>query len=355
MNKWLGTKFKILSALLTIAVVLIHSHNLIELVHYQQTSTDFLIVKFIQDLISNGIARIAVPIYFLLAGYLFFVNLDGKIDEFIVKIKKRIRSLFIPYIIWCTLGVLVLTALHYLPFFNTFFTENLLSHISVKDFVNFYIYPVPYQLWFIRDLMVLVLLSPVIFILLKYVKFPFLLILLVAWVLEYEVVKVRIEAIFYFSLGAYLVAFKEQLQIIPVDRKFPIISMTLWIVLLSMKMIVGHLIGEKELIVLLLSKTAIVAGIWATWTVYDYFVIDKDMVPLLESKLTIYSFFLYEWHEPVLLILKKVLFGIFGRTPITALVFYFVVPVIAIAAGVAVAVFLSKYLSKAYAVLTGGR
>lgn len=355
MNKWLGTKFKILSAFLTIAVILIHSHNLIELENYQQTSNDFLAVKFIQDLISNGIARIAVPVYFLLAGYLFFVNLEGKIDEFVVKIKKRVRSLFVPYIIWCTLGVLVLTGLHFLPFFNTFFTENLLDNISAKDFLNFYIYPVPYQLWFIRDLMALVLLSPVIYLLLKYVKFPFLLILFIAWILEWEGVKIRIEAILYFSLGAYLAGFKDQLQIVPVDRKFPSISMFLWVVLLALKMTFGHLQGEKEIFVIILSKAAIVAGIFATWKLYDYYVINKDMAPLLASKITIYSFFLYEWHEPVLLVLKKILFGTMGRTPLTALVLYFVIPAITIVAGIAVAIFLSRYVSKTYAILTGGR
>lgn len=59
------------------------------------------------DLYMQGLTRVivinAVPLFFFISGYLFFL----KKDTYLNKWKKRFKSLVIPYIIWCIIGFLI--------------------------------------------------------------------------------------------------------------------------------------------------------------------------------------------------------------------------------------------------------
>ena len=52
-------------------------------------------------LFSEGLCRVAVPFFFLISGYLFFVRLE-EWDKFVWfdKLKKRGKTLLAPYLIW---------------------------------------------------------------------------------------------------------------------------------------------------------------------------------------------------------------------------------------------------------------
>ena len=52
---------------------------------------------FLQILIGNRIARIAVSSFFVIPGYFFFKKFDGTPGE---KLKRRVTSLAIPYLFW---------------------------------------------------------------------------------------------------------------------------------------------------------------------------------------------------------------------------------------------------------------
>ena len=54
-------------------------------------------------LMSHVISRAAVPTFFLVSGYYFFHNTEFSFDVFKEKIKKRLRSLFVPYVLWISL------------------------------------------------------------------------------------------------------------------------------------------------------------------------------------------------------------------------------------------------------------
>jgi surface polysaccharide O-acyltransferase-like enzyme len=94
MNKFLSNKIKVLSFFLILMVLYIHAgFNNSEI-------GKFSYLNFVQELISNKIFRLAVPLFFMLSGYLFFVNIIGNHKlKILNKLKSRIKTLFIPYII----------------------------------------------------------------------------------------------------------------------------------------------------------------------------------------------------------------------------------------------------------------
>ena len=48
----------------------------------------------------EGIARIGVPLFFFISGFLFFYYDDFSKNVYLGKIKKRFKSLVVPYIFW---------------------------------------------------------------------------------------------------------------------------------------------------------------------------------------------------------------------------------------------------------------
>ena len=58
-----------------------------------------------RSLVNPGLTRIAVPMFFIISGYLFFANIKTLDKEaYTRKISSRIKSLLLPYLAWNTLG-----------------------------------------------------------------------------------------------------------------------------------------------------------------------------------------------------------------------------------------------------------
>ena len=56
------------------------------------------VLRFVSSLFSHSIGRIAVPLFFIIAGVAFYRDYtDGK---YVDKLKSRIRSLVIPFLLW---------------------------------------------------------------------------------------------------------------------------------------------------------------------------------------------------------------------------------------------------------------
>lgn len=102
MTQYLSQKIRILSFLSIILVLYIHSGF-----HDYPNEIQGMTFNFkLQEVISGMLGRCAVPLFYAISEYLFFLGLDdgkekddyGKLG---IKIKKRFRTLFVPYIIAC--------------------------------------------------------------------------------------------------------------------------------------------------------------------------------------------------------------------------------------------------------------
>ena len=100
MTPYLSKKIKIISFSSMLLVVFLHG---------QLISMSTGMVLWIQLLITQEITRVAVPLFFLISGYLFFHNYKEPTYSFFTeKIKNRFYTVFIPYVLWSTLGLLFL-------------------------------------------------------------------------------------------------------------------------------------------------------------------------------------------------------------------------------------------------------
>ena len=108
---------------------------------------------------------------FIISGYLFFLKFEGSISGFINQYRKRFRSLVVPYFLWSTWSLLYFFILQLFPQARPFFYNDLVVNYSFATFFDkVVIHPNAYQLWYVRDLIIMVVFSPLIYGVIKYLK-----------------------------------------------------------------------------------------------------------------------------------------------------------------------------------------
>lgn len=191
----------------------------------------------------NPILELMVPTFFFISGYLFFRSGLLTVTSFRNKLKARARSLLIPYLIWNIIGFLLAWIKSGMSVADPAYQQAFTSVWNVL--MGFFAMPhtgAPYDmpLWFIRNLMVIVLLTPVINLLFRYLKFGAICVILAIVVMTASIIPFEITSSFwYFSLGASIPLLKLSLNADP--KKFPVVA--LMFVALLMVYISGHIIS----------------------------------------------------------------------------------------------------------------
>lgn len=204
--------------LLIVGVVLLHSE-------FEDVSIEaYPFCDYFSYLLSRILATVAVPLFFFISGYLFFCkidNFDGK--TYISKLKIRVRTLLIPYLFWNLFTiVLLLFAAQLFPGMMPGFHKLIDSYDWIDWLWAFwdtghgnpgvaYAMPINYPFWFIRDLMGVMLLSPLVYFLVRKFKHYVVCLFGICWLIDcwYDVTGFSIFAIFFFSAGAYWGIFKK--------------------------------------------------------------------------------------------------------------------------------------------------
>lgn len=180
----------------------------------------------------------SVPIYFFISGFVFFLGIELTKDKYIQKLKNRIKTLLIPYIIWNIVAALLVLP-RFLPCFSSLFPNIhkirldfslpailetfwnakegiFIQPIVVDEVVNNSTYPQDGPLWFVRDLMIVVLCTPILYWVLQRTRYYFVLGLGVLWfTLAYwdlGHINQLLTAFFFFSWGAYMSVNKKDMM-----------------------------------------------------------------------------------------------------------------------------------------------
>lgn len=144
---------------------------------YEFNVETFPIYSNISYFVSKLISRIAVPCFYLFSGYLFFMNIKRySCQEYLQKIRKRTKTLLIPYIFWnLVVVILFFVSQTFIPSLISGYSKPIVEFVIADWLKAFWSWnvgaPINNPLWFIRDLFVVVLLSPIIYHAIKLFKF----------------------------------------------------------------------------------------------------------------------------------------------------------------------------------------
>jgi len=293
------------------SVVLVHAYSIPEnLTESMIGEGSQFLNLFIQSLFSDVFARIAVPLFFLISGYLIFYGKPITNQLIKRKWRSRINTLLIPYLIWNIVALGIQFIGQAIPLTSRFFTGSKFSihtasFYSVADaFLGFDCGPINTPLWFLRDLMILTLLSPLIYYLVskmgKYVIFIFVLVWLE--IPNYIPIFISSRALLFFSLGMWLSMIEDKIKIKPNSPLYTIGA----ILYLSTAAIEAYLISQNYDL-FFLHKFNIILGC-LTIPILFYRVGQHPRIRGILTYLAATSFFVFLSHNIILQAIRKILY-----------------------------------------------
>lgn len=319
---------------------------LVLLIHYGDLTTPEIthgsVNYFIQDFIQNGIARAAVPTFAFISGYLFSYKSVG----YGTLIEKRFRTLFIPYVISSIFALVCYIVLHR--------AEN---HSALWVIKTIFITPMNGQLWFIRDLLVIAIISPVIFLLSKYTKLYLLILsfVFILWALELQPFPIigwyliNLDVLLFFLAGFASHKYASEIHINDnICKRIFFIAFAAWLAFTFARCVSYPefdlwYVNEYTIASLILQKASIVSGVISLLCVCYSFKVN------LPKSVTSVSFFVFLFHNYPFVPLSRAIFSPLGEYR-----FYVTAPLFAclfVIAGIT----LRKVLPKIYEIVSGGR
>lgn len=193
-------------------VLVLYAHSVGDFYGSIQCSLDgWNLYHFFSEMISHNLCKIAVCWFFVFSGYFFFYHLpSGRFSGkwYAGKLKKRGRSLLIPYLFWNLFLVVAIVAKTGL-FSKLGISQNDIEGElwTVRQGPIYWLVtgPANFPLWFMRDLMVMSLLVPLLWLLYKYLPQPAcILFLVILYFIPFNAPFVSWRAYFFFSFGAFL-------------------------------------------------------------------------------------------------------------------------------------------------------
>lgn len=157
--------------------------------------------------ISLWMGETGVPAFFFISGLLFFYSKK----TYLQKIKSRFRTLLIPYLFFNGLILCVFLCSMFLGNPVIIVGKNLADYTLIDYIRAFWDRgvwdhgngsPILCPLWYIRNLMILVILSPIISYIIRYTKLLFPLIFGLLWINSHDSAY-TLQSLTMFSLGAY--------------------------------------------------------------------------------------------------------------------------------------------------------
>lgn len=183
-------------------------------------------IESILCLFIKRIATVAVPCFYIMSGFFFFNVNTFIFKTFRTKIKKRINSLILPYLLWNLITYLVLLCKDIVTSSETIEGGLLLFDTFIMSFMlyNGSTTPISAPLWFLRDLIFVIFMTPIIYLCLKKCPYVFLIGLTVCFFYPEQlplpwnhIYKVQpFTALLFFSMGSYIAINKNKLEIIRV-------------------------------------------------------------------------------------------------------------------------------------------
>lgn len=319
-------------------------------VHLSWNSDEIYIL--VSEIISHYLGHLGVHCFFVFSGYFFFLKITSwGLNGYNIRIKKRIKTLVIPYIIWNLIMILAILAKN-LVFerigLGTDDGYESLQRFSVYEL--FWGVPINFPLWFLRDLIVMTLLSPLFYYFFLYAKLSGLILLFICYLLSIEsgIPGLSTKAIAFFGLGSYLGLFKYNLLrvALPYGKMAGLVA----VIALLFAIYTGNMANEFYRRVFVLF--AVVAVFYAGYRITEHDRIKHHLLGLARP-----VFFIYAIHAVYILNWLK---GALSKSSLAhsgwgMLVGYFMVPPICIGIILMLYAAMKRFLPKTLYLITGNR
>ena len=182
---------------------------------------------------SLWIGETGVPGFFFISGYLFFLSKKS----YKQKLETRFHTLLIPYLLWNAI-LLTVYLLAYAAGYPQDINYKSIANYGIVDYVRLFwdrgsyddgnFVPLLCPFWYIRNLLIMCLLSPIFYYIIRYAREFFLFIVAVWWMLTYHNAFIP-QSILFFSIGAYFsIHDVNPLKLVSENKKWFIVCFVLF-------------------------------------------------------------------------------------------------------------------------------
>lgn len=192
---------------MAIFVIYIHANNL----KYYGIPTDgHTLLNVIVDIFSKVIGGVAVPFFFMLSGYwLFRFDItDSSATSFLFsRIKKKVKTLLVPYLLWNAFGMVFYITVTHIPFLSAMMNNGETIELTISNIVEgLFLHKYYFTFWYLQDLIILTAISPLLFALFKnrLASIALMLLLFLINAASTDLIIVRTSSLMFFMIGAYI-------------------------------------------------------------------------------------------------------------------------------------------------------
>lgn len=301
---------------------------------------------WIEHFFSQCLPAVAVPLFMTISGFLFFTKCkNGNYSFFSHQLKKRVKTLVIPYVLWNAIVIIFFFCLHrFVPSLINSEFENV-SSFSFPQLLNCFWrgsggFPIAYQFWFIRDLIIISLFTPFIYYFAKRGTWT----LIVYLIFYYSFSISYLEISFYYFVGAFCSL--NRIDFVKFSRKFQTYAIPIALMMLS-AMAFGY--GSE-----FVRKTYILSG--GITILSLQFLYNTNKITSILYKYSESSFFLFSVHGIIALLLCKLLTKIIRYDyQLIWIPMYFLNIISIILICIGLYNLMKKYTPKILSILTGNR
>lgn len=292
----------------------------------------------LSQLIGQQLARLAVPMLFICAGYLLFCRFEWRPGFYRQLLVKKTHTLLLPFLLWGSLGIGFYAIGLSLPQTQSWFVneQKLADFWTFSGFVQSLFgierSPLVYPLWFVRDLLIFVMLSPLLFLLIRLVGWWLMLPLALCWLFDiWWLFQPALSSTVFFVLGALfaLKPFAIKPSVVKPSVAKACDEQQLWRFgpLLVGGYVLFQLVNWWYPLPAFFHKLALLLGLAALW----FCALWAVRQPKLGQALTFSAgrvFFIFASHEPLLTIVRKISAALLPATVTIQGLLYLLLPIV---------------------------
>ena len=338
MSKEMSQRISNANYYLTIIIVLLHSSCM----SYANISdATYSISKMFQDLLETFYI-ITVPSFFAISSYLYFCKINK--NNIIKNYVKRFYSLVVPYVIWSILALLLVV------FLDKVFSINSIN-TAIKP-INYDFFSITWNiidstyngpLWYVKDLIILIIISPVLLYSIKKLKWINIIFIVATFVFDI-ILKIDYYDVLYWLPLYYLVGY---LTINNIELKTTkVIKMAIFAVFLILFLLCYYYNTSTEMVFIYRYFCWIF-----TYVIFSYPIFNKRLLILNEHN----TFFVFCSHVWCINFVRFILIRFVIDDALVYLAMPFFISTISLIIINAICVLLKKYFPKIFSVLSGGR
>ncbi|WP_119300150.1 acyltransferase family protein [Dongia deserti] len=300
-----------------------------------------------------------VPLLSMISGWLFLSFTSDPASALISRMRRRFASLYLPLVFWNTLFLAILLVLFVAAPGHPLLSEMNIdfNRAGAMDYVNAVLgisaHPIGFQFWFVRDLFVTVLVSPLLWILLTRAPLFGAVFLGASWLIGHDLwIFFRADVVFFFYLGGWI-----RLRGVPVEIgvRATTIFLLAYIALCAARTLAPYVVGDGNPFELqVVTRGMRLVGVLACWGLFQR----MALTPMggLVARFGGLAFFLHAAHYPLIAGVKLILWDVLpAETQPWMLAHYVASVIVTVTIGIGLGLVLTRFASKAFSLLNGGR